>query len=498
MPLQLLILDAAEYEFGWGEVAAGYKVYACHRAQLDILASRRKFTAAFFGTGSGKTALIPLWIFQRIAELRKHGVTRLLRFLIVSPNLPSFESSQLKQHLLSTFADTSYSGGWLDQKKVYFGPGFEIVVRTAEDDYQRISGGQFDGIVFDEAWQIKNVQVWEEGIRRSNIFEAPILLVTTPNVDGWLRSKIMVPFLQGDPDFYVRQESTRANPAKTPEQHHRFLESELIKLGQAKFDRMYGGLFAELTGLVYPAMGLKETDPNYPVIPAGPLPSPAVSCFGGVDWGYHPDPFAGHMLIRCDNGIIYCVDEIYGRKIQTDMVGRMLRDWQDKWSLSADSQYSVHGGFFERYYCDSSRPESRDMVRRFGVSIGNRKVADIDAGISVVDQMFNVGRLKIMDNCKGLITELQNYSWHERPNGEIRPKGHAGDHAADNFRYAVSSHMQGRPITLLPDEAKPADQVENAIRLGQVASKEEAAAIVATKERDRVLQHQLDMMNADD
>lgn len=491
--LTIQIRDALETRgrIGWGEVIGRARCFPCHRAQLDILGSRIKYTAAFFGTGCGKTAIVPIWLYLKMNDFRRAGQRGLWRGLIVSPTQPSFESSQLKQHLLGAFDETVYAGRWNEHARIYRGSAFEIVVRTAETDYRRISGGQYNAIAVDEAFQISNAEVWDEVRRRSNILDAPVLVVSTPNADGWLFSGLMQPFLAGDPQYYVRQAHTRENPAKTPEQHARFLDAELIKLGKAKFDRMYGGLFTQLTGLVYEWMS-DDKSPDYPVIATvDGLPAAAVRAFGGLDWGYNPDPFAAHVFVHCADDVIYVVDEIHETKLLTDLIGHKLRDWMNQWSLQQDLQYIVNGGFFDRYYCDSSRPESADMVKQFGVPISNRRVALIDAGISVVDQMFRTRRLKIFDRCVNLIRELRAYSWDAKG----RPVGHSGDHCCDSLRYAISSYMQNRQITLLRTETKPEPIEVKTVRLRLAASPEDLVAKTAEYEAKRAREHQESLMN---
>ena len=444
-----------------------------------------KYTAAFFGTGCGKTAIVPIWLYLKMNDFRRAG-ERAVAGIDRQPEQPSFESSQLKQHLLGAFDQTVYTGRWNETGRIYRGSEFEIVVRTAETDYRRISGGQYNAIAVDEAFQISNAEVWDEVRRRSNILDAPVLVVSTPNADGWLFSGLMQPFLAGDPLYYVRQAHTRENPAKTPEQHAQLLDAELVKLGKAKFDRMYGGLFTQLTGLVYEWMG-DDKSPDYPVIAsADVLPAAAVRAFGGLDWGYHPDPFAAHVLVHCDDDVIYVVDEIYQTRLDIDYIARQLREWIGRWSLKQHQQYLVGGGYFERYYCDSSRPESAERIRRFDVPISNRTVALVDAGISVVDQMFRARRLKIFDRCENLIRELRAYTWDAKG----RPVGHSGDHCCDSLRYAISSYMQNREITPLPAEVKPEPLDVKAVRCRLADSPEDLAAKAAECEAKKVREHQ--------
>lgn len=466
MAVEIVITSSDNYNYKWGEIVDGIKFYALSQPQLEVLASPAKYTFAFAGSGGGKTCLLPLAIYKKLCRHKKKSKD-FYRVLLVSPTVSTFKKSQLKQHLIDVFKDTIYEGVWKGTDGIYEGPGFEIVVSTAENDPARLSGGQYDDILVDEAWQTSS-EVWEEVRRRSNIKDAPVLVVTTPNVDGWLWEEFQA-WEAGCPTHHCVTWATNQNPVKSPEEYAKFLDDELKKIGQARFDRLYGGLFSRLTGLVYPSFSDVKSS-EYPVVPAFEIfQRPVVRAAGCIDWGYAPDPTAAYPFVETDDGIIYIVEEIYNTKLQIDWIGRKLRQLQEKWSIDFESPYKdiIKGGNFEAFYCDSSRPESRDMVGRFGVSIQNRKIPSIEAGIAIVDQMFRVGRLKIFDTCVNLIRELRNYSWKDK--GNLPKPGN--DHSCDSLRYGISSYMQGKPITLLPDEAVPmvnsvTHNVDTAVRLG--------------------------------
>lgn len=501
MPYPVSIISASKASFKWGEIFKGVKFYSCSEPQLDILASPCKYTAAFAGSGGGKTCLAPLYLFKKLATFRKTDPTTLWRALVVSPTYHTFDSSQLRQHIRGVFDDTVFHGAWNEQKKTYTGTNFEIVVRTADNDPASLTGGQYNAIVVDEAWSISNPAVWEEIRRRSNIEDAPVLIVTTPNVNGWIYSEIYQNWLNGDRDFYVRQWATTENPKKTPEEHAKFLDQELKKLGKARFDRMYGGQFTAVTGLVYDAFA-DSLQRRYPVVTApGRLPSPAIRCFIGLDWGW-TDPTVVLVFVECENGLIYCVEELYQSNMPLDLLGRKLKALIGKWSISYGSKWGnlLREGFFESVYCDSSRPEARELMLRYGIAIKNKKISDIEAGLAMTDQMFRVGRLKVYNHCTNLIREAGSYEYNDKG----KPKAGQSDHAMDALRYAISSYMDGKEITLLPDDAQPSEmeqlqtEAEKAVMLGHVATPEELFALQVAAEEKRHRDWQIAMENMED
>ena len=474
--LQIVIEQASTLarKYKWAEVEGNNKIFACTEPQLDVLDSTAKFTFAFAGSGGGKTCLIGLWLYTKFVDFKKTNKDGFWRALVVSPTTSTFEKSQLKQHILNTFSDTVIEGKWNDQKKWYPFPGGEIQVVTAENDPKRLSGGQYNAIVLDECWQMRNADIWEEARRRSNICNAPVLGVTTPNCDGWIYEEVYQQWEKGDPDFYVRQWQTSENIAKTPEEHAKFLDSELQKLGQAKFDRMYGGQFSKMSGLVYDAFGDK-TSASWPVIPAVErLPSPAVRVFGSIDFGWE-DPAAAYIYVHCENDLVYIVDELFGSRIDLDALGLRLQKLKDKWSTNSHSRYAdvIKGGFFDCFYCDTSRPEYKPLMARYGVPFKGKLIPMIEAGITIVDQLFRCNRVRVFDSCTNLIREAKAYAFDDK--GKPREDN---NHAMDSMRYGLSSYFANRTINYIESEMMSkaqadAKELEVAVRLGYATTKED-------------------------
>jgi hypothetical protein len=451
-PFEVVIIDAAKAarQFEWGEVVGNRKVFACHKAQLDILQSSTKFTFAFAGTGGGKTCLIPLWLFKRI-QAKPNG-----RFLVVSPSAPIFESSQLKQHITRTFEGTALEGEW-KQKNYVLPTGGEIIVKTVGDggDWQRLVGGQYDGVVADECFFL-SVEVWNEMKRRGGQKDTPYLCVSTPNGNNWIY-EAKKEAEQSNPEYYVRHWGSADNPTYSKEH----LERERKVMSKAAFARMYEGQFSAMEGLVFASFGDPSAD-DYPVIDTDTLPSKPVKFFGGNDWGYNPDPAAELMIAQCEDGCFYVCDEIYGKDITPDDMASKALKLIDKWAVHVDSRYAEFGPTFSTFWSDVSRPEAATMFRRAGVPIRNKRVADILAGLAHVDSWFRSGRLKVLGkNCPNLVRELRVYQWESDRIGDLKDRPRDKDnHAVDALRYAVSSQLYGITPTPLEVEVKADESAE--------------------------------------
>jgi len=477
----VIVCDHKEHpKLKFGEIKVGkdgnqFKMYPCHKAQLKVIKSSRinKYTAMIAGSGAGKTILIPLIVYLHLSDHRKKSKD-LFRGLIISPTNSIFKSSSLEYHLLNMFKDTPFEGTWKSGENIYYIPqaNAEIVVRTAEDDPKRISGGQYNGVIcFDEAWIAASgthgSEIFEEVRRRSNIHNCPVVILSTPNVNGFLYDELMLPYLNGDKNYYVVQCKTSDNPVKTPEQHAKFLDNERIKLGTNRFLRMYCGEFATLSGLIYECMS-DPRNPLWPVVPTlSRMPSPIIRSVGGLDHGWQ-HPACALMAVEDENGILWIVEEIYGSHIEVDRFGPLLRQMESKWSNRYDSKYKdIQGGQFSGFFADVSRPETIALISR-NVQIQGKRIKDVDATIAITDQLFRCGRLKIFDCCKNLIAELKRY--YRNDNG--KPPDVFQD-AADALRYLCSSHFHGREITpnISPLPIQP--DIETIQRLSLAESEEQ-------------------------
>jgi len=436
-PPKALVEAAKKEKFDWGEAVGNYKIFPCHLAQLDILRSKAKFTFAFAGSGGGKTILVPLWMlkcFQRNPRARA---------LLVSPTERIYQDSELKRHIIETFSDTAFAGEWRQKYKTYvLKTGGEIVVKTAEDDANRIRGGQYDFAALDECY-VMSPEVWEEARRRVSNANGPLLGVTTPDSNNWIYN-VKQAYDGGDTDYYVRTWSKLDNPTVSTLDVKR--EEKL--LNPARYARMIEGKFATLEGLCYPCFS-DEKSPEYPVVKADPykrLISPPVRFFSGNDWGYSPDPAAHILFAECEDGIIYAVDEIYGTEITPDEYARRVRALIDKWALKQDSKYaSLAQGAYTTCWTDTSRPEHMGTFRALGISIRKKKIDDILGSIAVVDSWFRAGRLKVYPNCENLIREAKGYAWQKNRKGETKDMpNEKNNHACDALRYGVSSQMYGK------------------------------------------------------
>ena len=99
----------------------------------------------------------------------------------------------------------------------------------------------------DEAGQMK-LSAWIALQGRTGLFQAPILITTTPYSNNWLYHEVYKRYLDGNSDYFVRQWSSKDNPSYSEDEYARAKSSMTPERGAARYD----GQFTGLSGLVYP------------------------------------------------------------------------------------------------------------------------------------------------------------------------------------------------------------------------------------------------------
>jgi phage terminase large subunit len=449
--------DKTKKKYAWGELDHnGRPQYPVHKAQADCLRSKARYVFACAGTGGGKSAIIPIWLWHRIKENPKG------RFLLVVPTYKMFEKVGLSRdldHLLRAV-------GWADDKSynkskyIYrLKCGAEIFIVSA-DDPSKLEGGQWTAIAVDEAGKISK-KAWENIADRSQRY----LVVSTPDTNNWLYHEIYkacnvivkpdTEFKSSDGKYYMRRWATIDNPAKANED----IELHKKRFSKGEFARRYLGEFATLDGLIYETFGdaIIRTDDQKPPLKT---PSPVVRVGIGVDWGYSPDPLCILVGVECQDGCIYVVEEVYGCEIPNESIRNHLTRLKRHWSLNSDDLDIFEGGRFVGIFCDSSEPKTINYLKSQGIAARGKTVPLIETGISMVDQRMRCGFLKIYDTCENLIEESQHYVRIPDSEGDFDKPRDKDNHALDCLRYLITGMDHGRQLDFV--RAAPPEEPEQA------------------------------------
>lgn len=429
----------------WGEYDAetNNRYYPLHKYQQKLLQSKARFTFAFAGVGSGKSCCTPLWLLKQVKK-NPQG-----RFLIISPTFAFFEQSGLLEHFLTLFEPYGTYVAW--KHRFDLNSGGTIFFRSA-DNPTSIEGGQYAALVLDEVGKISR-KSWVNAKGRIALHNAPCLGVSTPDANTWIYDEIYSRWKAGDPDYNVIQWSSIDNPAFSKEA----FEQAKLTMSPELFARRHLGQFSRLEGLVY------DTFADQVIPTPKTLPCPAVRVFGGIDWGW-TDPLAAILCIEAQDGRVYVVEELYETQLTVDALSHKLKQMEQKWTAKE------LGCYFDAWYCDHSRPETKNQLRRRGISAKTKKITQIEQRIALTDARLRTDYLRIFDCCPNLIEESQMYVRQTDRDGDAKEKPtDKHNHALDALSYAISGNDYGRKLdfSISPEEIEmEEEETTPAERLG--------------------------------
>ena len=454
----------------WGELVGNTRHYPLHSYQSAALNSTSRITACFAGTGGGRSCIVRQWILKQLSKLPAKS-----RILVVSPTYKIFKQSKLLDAFQSAIEATVQQGSYHKTDNIYTCYNkSEIFFRSAENS-DSLEGGQYSAQAIDEIGQI-NYDSWIKASARVGASQGPILLVGTPDVNQWIYDDIYVHCnhlisqddfgtikISDDKQILCLQWSSIVNPIYSVKE----LEEQRRKLHPAQFARRYLGQFSKLEGLVYPNFS-DCIIPTHKI-----LPSPAIKTVCGIDWGWS-DPCSVVVMCECQDGKIYIVDEIYQSHLPLNLLAEKLLQLKQKWLI-------------ETMYCDHSRPEIADQLRKAGLPCKVKNVTSIEVGIGLVDARIRTGYLQCFDSLQNVISEARIYQRKSDRDNHISEKPiDKNNHLMDALRYGVSGLDFGRRL-----EFKPIDininktAIDAKIRLGILPEDETLQKELEAKERIR-------------
>ncbi len=409
----------------WGATdESGAKCYPLHSGQTAIMKSTARFTAAIAGTGGGKTVLGPLWIAQhidRVCRSRDIRTDPIIGF-VVAPTYPIMARATAPT-LIKTFAGTDLEGDYVESRNRYYLPnGLGLLWMLSADNPGGLEGGQVDFVWIDEGGQLK-FDAWIAVQGRTGLKQSPVLITTTPYGLNWLHSDFYKRYLDGDPNYYVRQWSSNNNPAYSNTEYDRAKAT----MSRQRAAMRYDGQFVKAAGLVYPDLDSCVVD----LSPEEEIALPPGRPVGGIDFGWN-NPFAAVQAS------LVIADEASASRLRCKPGDDVLYVWYERYMRT--TPMTSHASALPKpgqWWADPSRPDSIDELRRSGHSVraGNN---DILLGIDAVSARIYSRRLRIHSRCKALLAEAEQYQYPEKDDQVIGDKPLKDfDHAMDALRYMV-------------------------------------------------------------
>lgn len=301
--------------------------------QTDVFKATERIICYVGGIQCGKSLVGGLWITQKLVENRRADDN----FIITAP-----EYKTMFQATIPAFMQWARPYGSYNQNKATFIThwGSTVYFRTGTNPESIEGIRNVKAIWNDEAGQLSRY-FWENIMGRAAFAQGQIINTTTPYSNNWLASIIEDARTGKRNDVKVVQLRSIDSPYFPPEEYQR----QQALLDPRRFAMKYMGQFGDMQGLVYD---------NYRscLILSKLLPKTAVY-YGGVDWGFYPDPFA--LITRAVvDGVHYRVDEFYRNGLTILDIGNII--------MQRNKIFN-----YKTLFCDPSQPAHIEHLNRINI-----------------------------------------------------------------------------------------------------------------------------------
>lgn len=408
-----------------------------HEGQIRVWDSQARFIFMLAGTQSGKTSFGPWWLWREIQNNSGGD------FLAVTSTYDLFKLKLLPE-LINIYEDVLGAGRYWAGDKIIelFDPTGTMprAERSQDPMWGRIilrsavaEGGLESATAkaawLDEAGQDQfGLSAWEAILRRLSLHRGRVLATTTLYNLGWIRTQIYHKWTKAqetgfnEDDIEVIQFDSTINPSFSQEEYERAKRD----LPTWKFNMFYRGQFSTPPGQIYSDFdehrhridGTDQFDiPHWWPVRVG-------VDFGAINTALiwiAEDP---------DTGIWYVFRESHEGGKTTAEHCAITKEIAD--------QYHVVG------YWGGAPGEVQQRMdwAMHGITVQRPIVADVEAGIDRVIQLLRNDKLRVFEQCVGMLDEISRYSRKVTDTGDILTeiRNKKDFHRADALRYACGSY----------------------------------------------------------
>ena len=382
-------------------------------AQKQIAKDKHRFRVVNCGRRFGKTILAT-------EEMIALGLHREARIAYIAPTFQQARDiawEQLKKRLRDVDPEINESRLEIRFKNLE-GTTSTIVLRGWEA-IETLRGQSYDFVVLDEVASMRYFwEGWQEVIRPTlTDRKGGAMFISTPK--GFNHFYELYNKESEDKQFKSFHFTSYDNPNIPKEE----IDEAKNQLTEDRFAQEYLADFRKQEGLVY-----KEFQRARHVYKDATID--VAERLAGIDFGF-TNPTAILTILRDRNDVYWVTDELYKTNLTTDAI----------------AEYVISKGY-NKIYPDPASPEAikhltDKHLNVYEVSKGKDSIA---TGIAIVRELFKQRRIRIHENCKNLIWELETYAYPERRenNNEAEVPLKENDHAVDALRYCL---MTNKPVT---------------------------------------------------
>jgi hypothetical protein len=371
-------------------------------------------------------------------------------FLITSPTYKI-----MSQSTLPPFLRLMSGLGRHDKKEDCFrmNGGGTVWFRTETDPDSIVGITNVRHIWGDEAGKYR-LYFWENIQARADFCGASIDLTTSPYSLNWIFKELIKPAKEGKrKDLLLVQAASWENP------YHSLAKPEALAEKRAtmdprRFNMIYGGQWDRMEGLVYDCWEDAEN-----LVDAMQLPD-GTRYFGGIDWGYYPDPFALKIRAITPDGKHYGISELVKNHQTISDIIKILKAKMQVYNVI-------------RFYCDPSQPGYIEELNRNGIPAQGAD-NDIRRGIDLQYELIKTRRYKeFRGACPHSQDERETYHYPEpkdlrsdQASKELNPVDQA-NHCMDVDRYITleTFRLELKLTPKLPESSPPKTTYERIERL---------------------------------
>lgn len=307
--------------------------------------------------------------------------------------------------------------------RLWFSPIFKSKGKDSSEAFKKFNNVR--RVIINEATAL----TWEDHLQLKNRMgrtkAAEIIYTWNPTDEfHWLTKMFVTPFLEGTlpPGVAVHHSTHWDNPYLTPEKHQEY--EDLINV-DTNYYRVYClGLPGKLEGLIYiegdRGNWIKQPLEQWPEKIRSALPDGL-----GLDWGYSGDHAA--VVAMWENPLQRFVHQLlYRQNMTVSDIARRLNEIfsQNKWPKDK-----------VRIFCDPSRPDNMEELRRAGFNIPDKTINDICYGIDIVKGKKEI----ISEESIDLVREKRIYAWAMKNGQPVNLPVDKWNHALDAERYVIAS-----------------------------------------------------------
>lgn len=283
------------------------------------------------------------------------------------------------------------------------------------ESIETLRGQSFDFLVIDEVASMRNFWTgWKEVLRPTlTDRKGEVMFISTPK--GFNHFYTLYHICDTDRDYSSFHFTSYDNPHLNTDE----LDKARTELDENQFAQEYLADFRKVEGLVY---NLRDED----IISPLDTRTRTESRIMGVDWGFR-NPAAIWIGYLKDK-VWYTVETWKEAGRTTEEIIQVLKN-----KIHEHDIYSV--------YPDPAEPDRIEECKRAGIPVYEAN-KDITGGVSFIQNLIKQHRLKVCNNCKDFLEEINTYQYPEGEDGKpFKDKPEKlNDHLMDAMRYAIYSN----------------------------------------------------------